>query len=85
MINNLKISNLIYYLLNITIISLIAISLTKDFKSIDGSLPGFGGDGSNILQQHIIWQNIEYMTMILPKIQNQVIIESRFTLYTKYF
>ena len=44
MVNSLKISNVIYYLFNITIISLIAISLTKDFKSLDGSLPVFGGD-----------------------------------------
>jgi hypothetical protein len=44
MVNKRKISNVIYYLFSITIISLIAISLTKDFKSIDDSLPGFGGD-----------------------------------------
>ena len=81
MINNLKISNLIYYLLNITIISLIAISLTGILSLLMALCQALGEMRSNILQQHIIWQNIEYMTMILPKIQNQVIMKPFYPLH----
>ena len=71
MVNSLKISNVIYYLFNITIISLIAISLTKDFKSLDGSLPVFGGDAEQYFTTAYNLAKYAYMIMILLKIKTK--------------